>query len=139
MYARLAIFGVLFFFAGFFAHALFFPYLFVDGDLKEAKKEVQGVVSKRQYPDERNDFITYINYENGRFRPSQVTIQRGNYIAITNRDEDELMQLSSSEKMLATVRGYASGERLQTAINEPGTYRVVNALNARATLTITVK
>ncbi|MCX7997196.1 MAG: hypothetical protein N2691_05615 [Patescibacteria group bacterium] len=139
MKVRLIIVATLFFVAGFFFHALFFPYLFVDGDLSEAQKAVQSVLVDSTYEDERNDFITYVNYENGRFRPASVEIKRGNYIAITNRDTEERMHLDSPRTQLSTVRPYALGERVKTTLSEPGSFTVTNRENPRAVLKITVK
>lgn len=139
MKAGIVVTALVSFALGFFVHALFFPYLFQDGDLVEAKKEVKGIINgKNQYADQNNDLITYVNYEKGRFRPSSVTVTRGNYLAITNRDTKNMMWLTSDEKRLSTVRGYAFGERLQVALSEPATYEIVNKLD-QATLTVTIK
>lgn len=128
--------------AGFLVHALFFPYVFVDGKSKTLEEPIKTIITreKRDIPPEvENDLITYVRYENKAFTPSSVTITKGNYIAITNISKTEQMHLVSDNELLNTVRGYAFSERLQTVISEPGIYKVQNELYPEAVLTVTVK
>ena len=127
---------------GFFVHAIFFPYVFVDGksDVIEVPFTTNVTTEKKEIPEEiENDLITYVRYDKKRFNPSSVTITKGNYIAITNISKAEQMWLTSENPLLNTVRGYAFGERLQTVIAEPGNYKVQNKLFPEANLTVKVK
>lgn len=137
-----SIYFVLFFTAGFLVHAFFFPYVFVDGksEIIEVPFTTTVTTENKEIPEEiENDLITYVRYEKKAFKPSSVTITRGNYIAITNISKIEQMHLVSENPLLNTKRGYAFGERLQTVIAEPGTYEVVNKLFPEAKLTVKVK
>jgi hypothetical protein len=128
--------------AGFLVHAVFFPYVFVDGKSEMLEEPISTIITRenRQLPPEvENDLITYVRYEKKAFKPSSVTITRGNYIAITNISNKEQMWLLSDNPLLNTVRGYAYGERLQTVIAEPGIYKVQNELFPEAMLEVTVK
>lgn len=127
---------------GFIVHALFFPYLFSEKQLDQSVRDVTYVKNaalQATPADQVNDLITYVDYAAGNFHPSTVTITRGNYVAITNRHKDRQMWLSSTTKFLNTARPYATGERLQTTIKDPGTYSVVDKLNPDVKLTVVVR
>jgi hypothetical protein len=124
--------------AGFAVHALYVPYLFVDGNTVSAKEELARIAGERR-PGEDSDFITYVGYKDGRFSPSRVTIKQGDYLAITNNDTDERMYLSSDNRQLVTPRDYGESERLQVAVVDTGTFTVTNRLKPSAKLTVQVK
>lgn len=137
-----AIYFTVVFAAGFLVHALFFPYVFVDGksEVIEVPFTTTVTTEKKEIPEEpENDLITYVRYDKKAFNPSSVTITRGNYVAITNISKTEQMHLVSKNPLLNTKRGYAFGERLQTVIVEPGTYEVYNRIFPEAKLTVKVK
>lgn len=82
-------------------------------------------------------FITHVVYENGKFSQKSVTINKGNYLAITN-NSDNLMWLDCTDKMFTTPRGYARSEQLRVKPMELGTYKIRNKLNVDAEFSVTV-
>lgn len=96
------------------------------------KQNVLGQASQDQ-------FITYVDYDGKKFKPSVVTIKKGNYIAITNKSSDQLMWLISDNADLNTKRGYGEGEKLQLTLLKEGTYKVANRLNTNASIEVVVE
>jgi plastocyanin len=142
MKRKLIITGIFSFAAGFVIHALFFPYVLTEKQVVQAEKDIGYIKDtklKATPADQVNDLITYVDYAEGNFHPTSVTITRGNYVSITNRHKKEQMWLNSEAEFLSTVRPYATGERLQTTIAKPGTYTVIDKNNPDAKLTIVVK
>ncbi len=86
-----------------------------------------------------DQFITNIDYDGSSFKPSIVTMKKGNYIAITNQSKDKLMWLVSDNPDLNTVRGYGESERLQLMLLKEGTYKVTNKLNTKAFVEVIVE
>ncbi len=86
-----------------------------------------------------DEFITYIDYDGKKFKPSTVYIKKGNYIAITNQSKEKLMWLVSDNPDLNTVRGYGESERLQLTLLKEGTYKVTNRLNTKSSLEVVVE
>ena len=82
-------------------------------------------------------FITHVVYENGKFSQRAVTINKGNYLAVTN-NSDNLMWLDCTDKLFTTPRGYAKSEQLRVKPMELGTYKIQNKLNVNAEFTVTV-
>jgi plastocyanin len=95
----------------------------------------QNVLGQKSF----DQFITYIDYDGSKFNPKTVTIKKGNYIAITNKSKDKFMWLISDNVDLNTKRGFGEGERLQLMLLTEGSYKVVDKLNSKAILTITVE
>jgi len=86
-----------------------------------------------------DQFITYIDYDSKKFKPSAVTIKKGNYLAIINKSKDQLMWLISDESQLNTQRGYGEGEKLQLTLLKEGEFKVIDKLNPNASLVIKVE
>jgi len=86
-----------------------------------------------------DQFITYVNYDGKEFKPSAVTIKKGNYLAITNKSSDKQMWLVSDNADLNTQRGYGEGERLKLTLLKEGRYKVTNRLDTKGFLKIVVK
>ncbi len=122
---------------GFVVHAFFFPDVLYNGLAMFTKKNFgEPAVAPTTEPD--NQFFTYVNYRDGKFRPGKVTIKRSNYLAITNLNPDEFMWLVSDNKLLNTGRGYAESERLTTILNELGSFTVTEKNRPEAILSVTV-
>ncbi len=84
-----------------------------------------------------SDFITEVKYENASFRPSVVTVRKGNYLAITNIG-DSLMWLSSDHPKLRTPRGYGKSEQLRIKPETAGTYIVTDTLHQGVSLQVSI-
>lgn len=133
------IFGLLiFFFVGFFVHALFLPDLFYNalGELNKNKIALSPTPAEKKA---ESDFFTYVTYKDGKFRPGNVTIGRSNYLAITNINKKEPMLLVSDNKLLNTGREFMESERLTVLLNELGRFTVVEKNRPEALLIVTVK
>ncbi|OGG01748.1 hypothetical protein A2Z33_00205 [Candidatus Gottesmanbacteria bacterium RBG_16_52_11] len=87
---------------------------------------------------QQSAFVTEIIYENGTFKPDNVTIKLGNYLSVTNRS-DSLMWLNSNNPLLSTSRGYARSEQLRIRMDSEGQYSLENKLNLKAKARITVE
>ncbi len=72
----------------------------------------------------QDQFVTYVNFENGKFSDELVKIHKGDYLAITNTDKDNLMWLNATMSAWTTVRGYGESERVMKTIDEVGVYRI---------------
>lgn len=125
------------FFFGFFVHLILFPNFFCANNFFTVKKLVPPVQKTNSV--QKDDFITYVNYDGNNFIPNQVTIKRGNYLAITNQSKDTLMWLFSDNSILNTERGYALSERLQVLLPKDGVFQVINKLIPDAQLIVQVK
>lgn len=86
-----------------------------------------------------DQFITNVAYDGKKFKPSSVTVRKGNYIAITNTSRDQLMWLVSDNSDLQTPRGYGEGEKLQLVLLREGRYKVTDKLNATSFLEVLVE
>ncbi len=86
-------------------------------DQKILNQKVESVSGQDQ-------FVTYVDFENGRFSDEIVKIHKGDYLAITNIDKDNLMWLSATMSAWSTVRGYAESERVMKTIDDVGVYRI---------------
>jgi hypothetical protein len=131
------------FFAGFLTHAFWFPnFLISPQNVTNNVKTILGLSEQKKQSSstaESNEFITYINYLDGKFNRTRVNITRGNYIAITNMSKTESMLLVSDNSALSTPRGYGYSERLMTILLEPGNYTVVNKNKPDAVVTVSVR
>ncbi len=87
----------------------------------------------------QDPFITYIDYDGKRFKPSSVIIKKGNYVAITNTSSDQLMWLISDNQDLNTQRGYGEGEKLQLTLLKEGEFKVVDKLSPNVSLSVKVE
>lgn len=133
------IFGLLiFFFIGFFVHALFFPDLFYNalGELNKKNIVISPTPGEKKTD---SNFFTYVTYKDGKFRPGNVTIGRSNYLVITNVNKKDPMWLVSDNKLLNTERGFMESERLTILLNELGRFTVVEKNRPEALLIVTVK
>lgn len=134
---------ILVFTLGFLVHAFFFPDFLYNG-LRQAlniynpqSAKLLGVQTEKN-TQPQYQFMTYVNYNNGRFDPASVTIKRSYYLAITNMSKKEQMWLVSDHPLLNTKRGYAESERLQTILYEVGSYKVSNKLSPGPLLNVIV-
>lgn len=85
----------------------------------------QKILNQQMEPVSGQDqFVTYVNFENGKFSDELVKIHKGDYLAITNTDKDNLMWLNATMSAWTTVRGYAESERAMKTIDEVGMYRI---------------
>lgn len=87
----------------------------------------------------QDEFITSVAYDGKKFKPSSVTVKKGNYIAITNTSRDQLMWLISDNADLNTKRGYGEGEKLQLILLKEGRYKVTNRLDTKGFLEVVVE
>ncbi len=128
--------AVVFFMLGFFVHASFFPYMFVDLFVPSAQKKESA-----QSPAQENDTIalTTVSYTDGSFTPRLVQMKKSYYLRIVNNSESELMWLTSSHPVLNTPRGYGKSEELRTILYEPGTYEVSSTLHPDRILKVIVQ
>lgn len=128
------------FFLGFMTHALFFPYIFIDGNTDAVTNEINRYknVAPSSGPDSGN-FVTYVEYDNGYFTPKEVTMIKGDYIAITNRSKTQGMKLDSDNQLLTTKRPYMESEQIRLVIPESGTFTVTERLQGKGSLIIHVK
>lgn len=131
-HARVMFFVVLAFILGFMVHWLL-PTLQIKPEVSLLPQ--QNVAGAQTTTDQ---FITYIDYDGKEFKPSAVTIKKGNYIAITNKGNDQLMWLISNNTDLNTKRGYGEGEKLQLALSKEGEFKVVNKLSPSVSLRVKV-
>lgn len=126
---------IVFFTAGFFSHALFFPYSFTDSPSFKAPKAV-GAASGSS---EQNQALTTVYYQDGQFSPRVVQIRKSYYIIIVNASEKELMWLTSENNLLVTPRGYAKMEGLKAQLYHPGVFTVSTTLHPSEKLQVIVK
>lgn len=85
----------------------------------------QEILSQKTEPVSGHDqFVTYVDFENGNFSLPVVKVHKGDYLAITNIDKENLMWLSATMSAWSTVRGYGEGERLMNTIDDVGVYRI---------------
>jgi len=87
----------------------------------------------------QDQFVTHIDYDGKKFKPSSVNIKKGNYIAITNTSRDQLMWLISENQDLNTLRGYGEGEKLQLTLLKEGKFKVIDKLNPNVSLAVQVE
>ena len=127
---KLLLFSVTLFSLGFLANAFLFQ-----KTVSDISSLSQTNVLRQSSADE---FITGVDYDGKRFKPSSVTITIGNYITITNQSKKELMWLTSNLKDLNTVRGYGEGERLQAILTQKGEFKVMDKLT-QSLLVVTVE
>lgn len=101
--------------------------------------KIEEVVNKPQVEaiSGNDQFITYIDFEDGFFSKANVTIRPGDYLAVTNKSSEVQMWLVSTVSALMTPRGYAEGERLQTTLNEVGRFIVTEKIS-KAVLEVNV-
>lgn len=85
-----------------------------------------------------DQFITYIEYDGSSFHPDQVTLKKGNYLAITNKSKEVLMWLLSDYNGLSTTRGYAEGEQRRIVMTKEGTFIVKDKIHPSASVQITI-
>lgn len=86
-----------------------------------------------------DQFITYVDYDGRKFKPSSVTVEKGNYLAITNTGREQLMWLISDNPDLQTPRGYGEGEKLQLTLLKIGEFKVVDKLSPGVSLSVKVE
>lgn len=127
------------FFAGFLVHALFFPDLLANGivflpNLDEAKKQQPPPSALELTP-----LTTIITFDGQTFNRHNVRVGKTRYIAIQNTSDEQLMWLVSSEKLLTTPRGYATGEALRVQLNQAGQFIVSEKNTPSEKLVITVQ
>lgn len=87
----------------------------------------------------QDEFIARVDYDGKKFKPSSVTVKKGNYLAITNQSSEKLMWLISNESDLQTARGYGEGEKLQVILLKIGEFKVVDKLNPGVSLSVKVE
>lgn len=80
-----------------------------------------------------------VDYKDGAFSVKEVRMKVHDYIAITNLDEKERMELVSDNNLLKTPRAYGFTERHRVQLAEPGTFTVTNKLNTKAVFKVTVE
>lgn len=131
--------------AGFFTHAAFFPdmsfstmVLYGEYIIGTKTPSTLAEGGEKEKPAEIVEVIKNVTYKDGIFSPSTVRVHYGNYIAIENRSEEELMWLQSSLPELSTPRGYALSEKLQVVMLKEGTHTVTNKTNPSTKLTVVV-
>jgi len=83
-------------------------------------------------------FVTYVDFDGTGFSVPKVKIKKGDYLALTNINEETQMWLVSTVSAMSTVRGYANGERLQLALEDVGVY-VVGEKNTGSKLEVKVE
>lgn len=120
---------VLFLFFLVFGVGYFFRYFVEKQEIRYLKIEELVNSPQTEAINGNDQFITYVDYEDGSFSRSSVTIRPGDYLAVTNKSSEAQMWLTSTVSALATPRGYAVGERLQTTLVEIGRYMVVEKIS----------
>lgn len=120
---------------GFFAHAFFFPDLFISTphDVLSAKTEKDAPKLSKDAPS------TQITFDGKHFSQHHITISFTRYITIINMSKDTLMNLSSAATSLATPRGYGYTEAVTMQANKKGEFTVTDTHNPQEQLVITVK
>lgn len=128
---------ILFFFLGFFTHALVFPDFLANGFTDVS----QIVIPEPSKPptEATNQQLTIIEYDGKKFSRNNIRVGFTRYIQIINTSPDKLMWLTSNHPDLGTVRGYAEAEAVKTQMNEKGTFVVQDKNNPNEKLVITVK
>lgn len=135
---RTVVYVLIIFSLGFLVHAFFFPNFLYKG-LSPIKGIVLGINDKNSVNEAFNySFLNYVNFSDGQFDKREITIRKGDYIIITNKDNKQLMWLMSDNPFLSTPRGYGLGEEVRTILNNVGTLTVVNKMNRSQMLTIHV-
>lgn len=128
---KLLLFSVALFSLGFLANAFL---------LQKNAADITALSQQSVLGEKAEDrFITNIDYDGEKFKPSSVTVKKGNYIAITNTSRDQLMWLISDHQDLQTARGYGEGEKLQLILLKEGTYKVTNRLDTKGLLGVVVE
>lgn len=133
---RILILGSFLFAAGFFSHAVFFPYAFTGSLNIASQAKIEGAAVAK---DENNPALTQVFYTDGQFSPRVVQVKKSYYVIIINASEKELMWLTSDNKLLTTPRGYGKAEGLRAQLYEPGVYTVSSSLHPSEKLQVIVK
>ena len=134
------IIGLLFFAGGFLTHALFFPDVFANGFQDISNIVIPNDITPSGSVAANNDpLITKIEFDGEHFSKHSVTIGFTRYIQIVNTSPTVRMNLGSNLKALATSRGYAESEAVQTQFTTKGTFVVEDRNNRSEKLVITVK
>lgn len=94
-----------------------FGFSFVKVDQKILNQTVESVSGKDQ-------FVTYVDFSDGNFSLPTVKVHKGDYLAITNTDKENLMWLTATMSAWGTVRGYGEGERVMNTIDDTGLYKI---------------
>ncbi len=93
----------------------------------------QKILNQKVEPVSGQDqFVTYVEFVDGKFSLPTVKVHKGDYLALTNIDKDNLMWLSATMSAWSTVRGYAEGERIMQTFDEVGTYRIGERISGDA-------
>lgn len=69
-----------------------------------------------------DQFMTYVDFEKGKFSQSAVKVRKGDYLAVTNKDVEKQMWLTATMSAWTTPRGFAEGERVMQTMNEVGNF-----------------
>lgn len=121
--------------SGFFVHAFFFPDYFIT-----LPQDVLSATTKKETLQTANDTQnTKITFDGKHFSPNHVTVSFTRYVTIINTSKDILMSLTSTERSLATPRGYGYTEAVSMQANKKGTFTVTDTNNPQEKLTIIVK
>ncbi len=99
----------------------------------------KSVTSDQVAGQSSDQFISYVNWDGQKFTPSEVTMKKSYYIAITNTDPKSRMWLDSDNPLLKTSREYGETERLQVSLYEAGIYKVINKLKPNYSLIVKVE
>ena len=122
---------------GFITHALFFPEVLSNGILFKPEVLISNDPLKTFETPEENEYI--VEYRNGKFSRTNITVPVGRYFVLINKSPDTLMDVVSTLKPLSTPRPYGLEEQVRLRLDSKGQYYIQEKENKNNQLVITVK
>lgn len=122
---------------GFITHALFFPEVLSNGILFKPEVLISTDPLKTFEKPEENEYI--VEYRDGKFSRSNITVPVGRYFVLINKSPDTLMDVVSTLEPLSTPRPYGLEEQVRLRLDSKGQYYIQEKENKNNQLVITVK
>lgn len=122
---------------GFFSHALFFPDFLSNGILLQPDVVISNNPLQTLDQVEPSEYI--VEYKDGKFSRTNITVPVGRYFVLINKDENSLMDVVSTLEPLSTPRPYGLEEQVRLRLDSKGQYYIQEKDNEENQLVITVK
>lgn len=134
---RILLSSIIAFLVGFLTHALFFPDLLSNGILFKPEVLISNEPLKTVQELEANEYV--VEYKDGKFSRSNITVPVGRYFILINKDPEKLMDIVSTLKTLSTPRPYGLEEQIRLRLDTKGQFYIQEKENKSNQLMITVK
>lgn len=134
---RILLVIILAFGLGFLTHALFFPDLLSNGIIFKPELLISNDPIKNFEKPEAAEYV--VEYRDGKFSRSNITVPVGRYFILINKSPDTLMNVVSTLKPLSTPRPYGLEEQIRLRLDSKGQFYIQEKENRNNQLVITVK